>query len=112
MHRDKMAIAWSKWREARDLCYEGLMSKEELLELRTELFKGVAPMESCKKVFDAWYDDYLWDQVDAELSEERPDAREDFPVGVTPRSRSTARGRGAEHRTRAPRDCRRAKPRG
>lgn len=77
MHRDKMAIAWSKWREARDLHYAGLMSKEELLELRTELFKGVASMESCKKVFDARYDDYIWAQADAELTSAPRPARAD-----------------------------------
>lgn len=67
MHRDKMAIAWSKWREARDLYCEGLISKEELIELRAELFTGVASMANCKRVFDTWYDDYIWEQVEAEL---------------------------------------------
>jgi hypothetical protein len=62
-----MACAWSKWREARELFYDGLISREEMLEIRRDLFMGVATMDQCKKVHDAWYDDYIWDQVEEEL---------------------------------------------
>lgn len=51
MHRDRMVCAWSKWREAEDLFYEGLISRDELAEERARLFRGIGKMPHCEK---AW----------------------------------------------------------